>query len=113
MDLPVRYYEYNTTRNWNELIGGLAVGAEFEAVAGRSYPIEILISEIPGGLFCASLLIEEIGATYKKDSTGAPILPLFRLDSSLPAPTKADNAPPFDPEGPVWKRLGERGSVDI
>ena len=113
MDLPVKYYEYDTTKRWNQDIGGLAVGAEFEAVAGRSYPIDILISEIPGGLFCAALLIEEVGATYKKDSTGAPILPLFRLDSGLPAPTKADNAPPFDPEGPIWKRLNERGSVDI
>lgn len=113
MELPVTYYEYDTTKNWNQLIGGLAVGAEFDAVAGRSYPIDILISEIPGGLFCASLLIEEIGVTYEKSSTGAPILPLFRLDSGLPAPTKADNAPPFDPEGPVWKRLNERGAAEI
>lgn len=107
MKLPVTYHEYPTTRNWNRSIGGLAVGAEFEAVAGRSYPIEILISEIPGGLFCASLLIEEVGADHPKDPSGAPVLPLFRLDSGLPevAPG-ADNAPPFDPAGPVWKRTG-------
>lgn len=107
MKLPVTYHEYPTTRNWNQNIGGLAVGVEFEAVAGRSYPIEILLSEIPGGLFCASLLIEEVGGEHPKDPSGAPILPLFRLDSGLPEVSPgADNAPPFDPAGPVWKRSG-------
>lgn len=114
MKLPVIYYNYPTTGNWNQSIGGLAVGAEFEAIAGKSYPIEILISEIPGGLFCASLLIEESGVKYEKSSGGAPILPLFRLDSGLPeVDPKADNAPPFDPNGPVWKRVGGSGRMDI
>jgi hypothetical protein len=113
MDLPVRYYEYDTTKNWNHDIGGLAVGAEFEAVAGKTYPIDILISEIPGGLFCASLLIEEVGINYQKTPTGAPVLPIFRLDGGLPAPAKADNAPPYDPEGPVWKRVKGSGFADF
>lgn len=113
MKLPVTFYEYDTTRNWNGSIGGLAVGKEFEVEAGKKYPIEILISEIPGGLFCASLLIEEIGQEYKKVENGAPILPLFRLDGSLPEPTKADNAPPYDPNGPVWKRVQARGKMDF
>lgn len=114
MKLPVTYYSYDTTRNWNQEIGGLAVGAEFEAIQGKSYPIEILISEIPGGLFCASLLIEEVGANYRKTATGAPVLPLFRLDHGQPVvDPKADNAPPFDPEGPVWKRLNEHGRAGI
>ena len=111
MKMPVKYYEYDTTRNWNAPLGGLAVGAEFEAEAGKKYPIEILISEIPGGLFCASLLIEEVGEKYAESSTGSPILPLFRLDSQLPAATSADNAPPYDPNGPVWKRVQGRGKL--
>ena len=101
----IKTYQYDTTRNWNEKNLGLGVGPVFEAVAGRSYPIEILISEVPGGLFCAALHIEEVGQTYKKASTGSPILPLFRFDRSLPEKTNADNAPPYDPNGPVWKMV--------
>ncbi|BCU77764.1 hypothetical protein [Luteolibacter sp. LG18] len=104
---PVTFYQYETTRNWNQNIGGLAVGPEFEVSAGRSYPIEILVSEVPGGLFGASLLIEKAGTDYPKAAGGAPVLPLFRLDSSVPAATRADNAPPYDPAGPVWKVTGQ------
>ncbi|HVJ46254.1 MAG TPA: hypothetical protein VM511_07710, partial [Luteolibacter sp.] len=68
-----------------------------------SYPIEILLSEIPGGLFCASLMIEQVGENYEKASTGAPILPLFRIDHQPPAVTTGDNAPPFQKDGPSWK----------
>ncbi|RYD43129.1 MAG: hypothetical protein EOP83_32070 [Verrucomicrobiaceae bacterium] len=112
MKLPVKFYQYDTTRNWNGSIGGLAVGPVFEARAGSSYPIEILLSEIPGGLFCASLLIEEIGAEYQKDGNGSPILPLFRLDNLNPEPGDADNSPPFDPGAPAWK-VGEPGRLGI
>jgi hypothetical protein len=113
MKMPVKYYEYDTTRNWNAPLGGLAVGAEFEAEAGKKYPIEILISEIPGGLFCASLLIEEVGQKYAESSSGSPVFPLFRLDGELPPPTTSDNAPPYDPNGPVWKRVRGRGKMDF
>jgi len=90
---------------------GYAVGIEFEARAGSTYPIEVLISEIPGGQFGASLLIEEEGVNYPKCPTGAPILPLFRFDNGAPAP--ATNAPPYDPNGPVWKLVGGHGKLDI
>ena len=111
MHIPVTYYQYPTTKNWNSQIGGLAVGAEFEVQGGRAYPIEILISEIPGGLFCASLMIEEVERSGgRKDAAQPPVLPLFRLDNSLPeVDGKADNAPPLDPSGPVWKKA--RGRV--
>jgi len=81
-------------------IGGLAVGLEFEANASTDYPIEILISEIPGGLFAAYLMIEEVGATYQKDGSGSPILPVFRLDSN---PPPSGEGSPVDPDGSVWK----------
>jgi hypothetical protein len=113
MKLPLTLLQYDTTRNWNGDLGGLAVGPEFEAVAGRSYPIEILISEIPGGLFCASLLIQELGKNDAKTPAGLPILPLFRLDGSQPEPSGSDNAPPYDSEGPVWKFVGEGGKFDF
>ena len=107
MDVPLTFYKYGTTKNYNRAVQGLAVGPVFTAKAGDQYPIEILVSEIPGGQFCASLLIEEIGAKYDKDPLeGAPILPLFRLDGGQPkVPDNAD-APPYDPKGPVWKLVG-------
>ncbi|MGC4016634.1 MAG: hypothetical protein QM755_19270 [Luteolibacter sp.] len=103
MEAPVTFYQYPTTGNWNSQIGGCAVGPEFEVQAGREYPIDILICEGWGGLFAASLMIEEVGATYQKSSTGAPILPLFRTDESLPGKLTGDNQPPYDPQGSVWK----------
>lgn len=113
MKLPITYLRYDTTQNWNGDIGGLAVGPEFEATFGRNYPIEILMSEIPGGLFCASLLIEELGTSSQKTPSGLPILPLFRLDGGQPDATKSDNAPPYDPQGPIWKFVGAGGNLDF
>lgn len=111
--LPVTYYQYDSIEGWNKALGGLAVGQEFEARAGTSYPIEILICEIPGGSFGASLLIEETGRDYKKTSSGAPVLPLFRLDNTqLPSAGQA-YAPPFDAEGPSWKSLPFQGKIDL
>lgn len=113
MEQPFKGYNYPSTRNLNGAIGGLGVGPVFEAEAGKEYPIEILLSELPGGKFCANLLIEEVGSNYLKAEGGSPVLPLFRLDNNLPPETKADNAPPYDPNGPVWKVIGGKGSPDI
>ena len=44
---------------YNQHIGGMAIGPEFDAKAGQTYPIEILIGEIPGGSFGVSLLINQ------------------------------------------------------
>ncbi|MGC4013673.1 MAG: hypothetical protein QM755_04025 [Luteolibacter sp.] len=82
--LPVTFYDYPSSAGYTHMMGGCMVGAEFDARQGSSYPIEILISEIPGGVFGAALMIEEMGATYSKAPSGAPILPLFRLDGSVP-----------------------------
>jgi hypothetical protein len=112
MPEPLKIYRYSGLhpRHTSDIFG-LAVGLEFEAREGTSYPIEILIGETPGGLFSGYLLIEEVGAQYQKDSTGSPILPLFRLDNNPPAvPTPG---PPFDPNGPVWKLSGGRSKMSI
>ncbi|MGC4016839.1 MAG: hypothetical protein QM755_20345 [Luteolibacter sp.] len=112
MRIPITMYQYDTTQNWNKALGGVAVGPAFEVSAGSTYPIEILISEVPGGLFGAALMIEEEGATYQKASTGAPILPVFRTDGGLPDGKGKDNAPPFDAQGPIWK-MSNSGRRDI
>ena len=112
MPEPLQIYRYSTlSEQHSKDIYGLAVGLEFEAKEGTSYPIEILIGETPGGKFFGYLLIEEVGAQYQKDTTGSPILPLFRLDNNPPAITTP--GPPFDPNGPVWKLSSARGRMNI
>jgi hypothetical protein len=102
MKLPLTMYKYENTPTLNKDIGGVAVGPEFEVEAGKTYPVEIMISEIPGGLFSMALMIEEVGTTYEKDPAGFPILPLFRIDGS-PPPDLKGQAPPISKEGPIWK----------
>ena len=114
MPVPFKFYKYAKTPRHNELVGGFAVGPEFEVRANTTYPIEILIGEIPGGFFSVNLMIEEIGVNYEKDPLGgAPILPLFRLDNSLPDPDANGEAPPIDPNGPVWKFISPNTPDDI
>ncbi|QJE97375.1 hypothetical protein [Luteolibacter luteus] len=111
MRVPIQFYKYETSPNYNDNIGGFAVGPEFSVKEGNAYPVEILIGEIPGGYFGVSLLIEEIGENYEKATTGAPILPLFRLDNSLPDPNMEGPAPRYAKEGPIWKQSGTSGMV--
>ena len=113
MRLPISFYKYTQTPTYNQHIGGMAIGPEFDVKAGQTYPIEIMIGEIPGGSFGVSLLIEEIGVNYEKDPSGSPILPLFRLDNSLPNPDLKGEAPPFDPSGLPWKSVQTGVKSDI
>lgn len=102
--IPAKFYKYSTMGHYNERLNGMAAGTEFTVTANEVYPIEILISEVPGGGFSAFLLIEEMGATdVKKDKDGNPILPLFRTNYALPDPASNKGIrPPFDPIGVVW-----------
>jgi len=109
MKIPVGFYNYDSTRNQNQSIGGLAVGPWFEARPGVEYPIDILLSEIPGGIFSAALMIEREGDSYEKASTGAPILPVFRLDRL--ETEEGDNAPPVQKDGPSWKIVERRAGL--
>ncbi|MCW1923865.1 hypothetical protein OKA05_14955 [Luteolibacter arcticus] len=110
--LPMSFYPYpglNKPLPYNDWFGGLAVGPEFAAFAGKSYEIEILTGEMPGAYFSSWLMIEQSGKTYQKTAEGSPILPLFRLDDSLPSDTKTV---PVDPNGPVWRCLTRNPSND-
>lgn len=113
MRVPLTFYRYEGLPEFNNGIGGLVAGGEFEVQEGGTYPIEIMISEIPGGKFGVYLLIEEIGAKYEKAPGGAPILPIFRLDGSLPETSEKDQFPPFDPTGPIWKFVKDGVKQDI
>ena len=99
---------------WNSNVGGLTVGRTFDVEEGRTYPIQIVISEIPGGAFGYCLLIEEV--TNGKKPANVPY-DLFRTNFSLP--TEQDirkllreggyapyhnsyQAPPYNTDSPIW-----------
>lgn len=104
---PSTFYKYSTSNHWNQTMGGVVAGRQFTVKQGDVYPIEILISEIPGGEFGMTLLLEEVGvpAISKDAKTGAPILPLFRTNYGVPKPDKNKEYVPFDEIGIVWESV--------
>ena len=66
---------------WNKEIGGLVAGSVFSVREGEEYPIEIAISEIPGGAFGFVLFIEDV--TEGKNSK-AKQYDLFRTCDTNP-----------------------------
>lgn len=115
---PVTFYEYPEIGKWNRELGGLKAGDEFEVKEGKTYPIEILISEIPGGAFGFALLIQDLtDPPTQKASNGSPILQLFRtnfqeptkksLQEALKTPEKnymmgGMECPPYDKDSMIW-----------
>lgn len=96
---------------WNRELGGLTAGEEIKVEAGKVYPIEVLISEIPGGAFGFVLLTQEkteVGFDNNK-------FDLFRTNFSNPTKEELEkmiNAegcgmgamemPNFNADSPVW-----------
>lgn len=54
------------------------VGHWFELDPGEPVEMEVLIGEIPGGHFCAYLMVEEEGEEYDENRDGMPVLPVFK-----------------------------------
>ena len=80
----------------------LAKGLPITVKEGEIYPIEVLISEIPGGHFCQALYIERL------DDNGQPLEPnptrftLFQTTLDQPEqPTRS--FPEFTPYAPIWR----------
>ena len=102
---------------WNSNLGGLTAGKVFEVKEGHVYPIEVAISEIPGGAFGFVLLIEDV--TNGKTAPGGKY-DLFRTNFSLPnkqeifdmirkanclfntGNANALQAPPYNEDSPIW-----------
>ncbi len=104
--VPMSFYPYSSTPHWNATIGGMGGGQVFFVEEGKVYPIEVLVSEIPGGAFGMCLLMEEVGdKDAKKDKeTGTPILNLFRTNFSVPGEEqKRDNPVPYLEESYIWR----------
>lgn len=107
-------YEYITVPEmptWSNTLGGLAAGKEISVQEGKTYPIEIMISEIPGGAFGFVLLMQE----KEGDKYDNSKFDLFRTNFSCP--TAADiqalinqencgmgalEFPKFNEDSPIW-----------
>jgi len=81
----------------------LGKGSVITVKEGEVYPIEVLISEVPGGDYYQILYIERL------DDNGQPLdpnpasRPLFRTTLALPKDQPKLPYPEFSPYGPVWK----------
>ncbi len=73
------YFEYKELPTYNREVGGLTCGTPFKVEEGKSYPIEILISDT-GGAFGFFLCIQDI--TNGKEKPAKP--DLFRTNFSAP-----------------------------
>lgn len=107
-------YEYITRpemSTWSNTLGGLAAGKEITVEEGKTYPIEIMISEIPGGAFGFVLLMQEKG----KEGYDNNKFDLFRTNFSCPTAAEieklisAENCsmgrmefPVFNQDSPIW-----------
>ncbi len=118
------FYQYKQTPHWNQVLGGIPAGEVFKVKKGEKYPVEILVSEIPGNEFGFCLLVEKVKSpgTAPRGIVPAdksPELALFRTNESKPdfsaierALTAGDKdfrvkgfmeGPPFKEDSPVWK----------
>ncbi len=98
----VENYNYGFSR----ITEGFAKGPAMKLQAGTFYEVEILMGEQPGGRCFATVLIEKQGVSYKKHTSGAPILPVFRVGpDNLPPLKLEDNAsyPPHAEKSDHWK----------
>ena len=81
----------------------LYVGAPFHAGAGQSVDIDVLIGEEPGGYSNYFLYIQRDESTYQPQSNGAPLLPIFQLDSNPVKPQgKPLSFPPYSKDMEPW-----------
>jgi len=54
------------------------VGDWITLKAGEPLDMEVLIGEVPGGAYCAMLLVEVQGEKYPRNRQSGPILPMFK-----------------------------------
>ena len=106
--MPTKYYAFDGIKPYG-WFKGCGEGSPVNVEAGKTYPIDILIGEWPGGQFRASLQVRKEGAEYKQDSHGNPILPLFRT-TDVKTQRPRTEAPVFEPDGPVWKAVATPAS---
>ena len=82
---------------------GLAKGLPISVREGEVYPIEVLISEIPGGSYYQALYIERLDANNQPIERDSDRFTLFRTTLDLPEQPKSSMFPQFNPYGPIWR----------
>ena len=82
---------------------GIAKGPVLEVQEGEVYPIEILISEVPGGNFCMLLFAEQLDANGQPLEPNPDSMVLFRTTLDLPEHPSQRGFPDFKPYGPIWR----------
>ena len=80
----------------------LAKGLPISVKEGEVYPIEVLISEIPGGHYSQALYIEQLDAYNQPLEPNPTRMTLFRTTLDLPEQPRRDY-PEFNPYGPIWR----------
>lgn len=82
--------------------GHLRAGDWIKLEKGQVIDLDILIGERGGGVFCAFLMIEKRGESYRTVN-GEPILPVFKLaPSTIEQPEAPAKGPVIARTGPVW-----------
>jgi hypothetical protein len=81
----------------------LGKGAVITVKEGEIYPIEIMISEIPGGDYYQILYIEQLDDNGQPLDPNPEYRPLFRTTIDLPEKQPSLPYPKFAPYGPVWR----------
>jgi hypothetical protein len=82
-----KYFQDTSDEGANaSTIGFPGVGQWFTVDQGKTYDMEVLLSEVPGGLCLFYLLIEEKGAYYakRKDNARLKAYPVFQTRSGVP-----------------------------
>ncbi|HEY5793116.1 MAG TPA: hypothetical protein VIS74_07445 [Chthoniobacterales bacterium] len=82
----------------------LAAGHWMKLKGGEPVDLDVLVGELPGGLFAAYLMIEKRGDS-DASAGGQRLFPIFQLapyDPPLPT-DPSGQAPRFLPNGPIWK----------
>ena len=87
---------------------GIAKGPVLDVQEGQVYPIEILISEIPGGSFNMMLFVERPDSDGRFDESNPEPYTLFRTTLDLPEQPNGSRggklpSPSFNPYGPIWR----------
>jgi hypothetical protein len=54
------------------------VGDWIELKAGEAKDMQVIIGEVPGGVFASMLVVEVDGVEYERNSQGGPLLPIFK-----------------------------------
>ncbi len=74
-------YFYNSCEVWNALCNGFVAGDEFTVEAGEWYDMEVMISEIGGGMFGFCLMLEDLD----EEGVEIPTAPGWKIpDASKP-----------------------------